>query len=137
MTLNLNDIIAANNEMTMFRKGLYVTGLEGLLGGTDAFTVFAPTDLAFTRLDKGLLGNWQKQHYYAYFHAVLSHHIVRGKIHFDGLQDGAVLQTINGQSLHILASGDKVTLNHTHIVRQDVAASNGIIHFVDHVIFNN
>lgn len=134
---NLKDKIAANPEMSLLRKGLRVTGLEDLLQDEGPFTVFAPTNLAFAQLDKGLLGNWQQQHYYAYLNKVLSHHIVRGKIYFDGLKDGTVLYTIDGQNLQVRTSDGKASVNNIPVMQRDIETNNGILHYVDHVIFNS
>lgn len=134
---NLKDKIAADPEMSLFRKGLQVTGLEDLLQEEGPFTVFAPTDLAFARLEKGLLKNWRQQHYYAYLNKVLSHHIIRGKVYFGGLTDGMVLYTIDGQNLQLRGSGSNMSVNNVPVIKKDIEAANGILHCVDCVIFNS
>lgn len=131
------DNLAAEPEMSLLRSGLKVTGLYDLLQEDGPFTIFAPTDLSFAQLDNGLLGNWQKPHYYAYLSVVLSHHIVKGKIYPDQLESGAVLYSIDGQRLQVILNADMVTVNNARITRKDIVATNGIMHHVGDVIFNS
>ena len=134
---NLMDTLAADPEMSLLRKGLKVTGLYDLLQEDGPFTIFAPTDLSFAQLNNGLPANWQKPHYYAYLSVVLSHHIVRGKIYLEGLENGTMLYSIDGQRLQVSLNADKVAVNNARIIRQDITATNGIMHHVGDVIFNS
>ena len=43
-------------------------------------------------------------------------------------------QTVNGQSVAVAVDGDKVTVDGAHVVKTDIAASNGVIHVIDAVI---
>jgi transforming growth factor-beta-induced protein len=104
--------------------------VDALRGGP--FTVFAPTDAAFTRIpaavrtavttDKELLAT------------VLTYHVVEGELNAADLQDGQQLMTLAGAPLTVKVDGDAVFINGNQVAAADVAASNGVIHVMSDVL---
>lgn len=112
-------------------KAVQAAGLVDTLKGTGPFTVFAPTDEAFAKLPPGtleaLLQDRQK------LAAVLTYHVVPGKVMAADVQTGAV-KTVQGQSLAVVKGASGVTVNGANVVKADVGASNGVIHVIDSVV---
>lgn len=106
-------------------------GLVETLKGDGPFTVFAPTDEAFAALPEGtvegLLADPEA------LAAILTYHVVAGKVMSTDLSDGMMAPTVNGAEITIGTMGG-VTINGANVVAADIEASNGVIHVIDAVI---
>jgi uncharacterized surface protein with fasciclin (FAS1) repeats len=108
-------------------------GLEETLRGDGPFTVFAPTDEAFAALPAGTVDTLLLPENKDQLVAILTYHVVPGKIKSTDLSDGQTAATVNGNELTVsLANG--VSINSSNVVTADVKASNGIIHVIDAVL---
>ncbi len=123
--------IAAGTFKTL-AKALTEAGLVETLKGKGPFTVFAPTDEAFAKLPKGtveaLLKDKKK------LAAVLTYHVVAGKVLAADAAKLTSAKTVNGQSLTIKAAKGTVTIDGATVIKADIIASNGVIHVIDAVI---
>lgn len=106
-------------------------GLVDTLKGDGPFTVFAPTDEAFAALHEGtvegLLADPEA------LAAILTYHVVSGKVMSADLSDGMTATTVNGADITIMTEGG-VMVNDANVVTADIEASNGVIHVIDAVI---
>ena len=102
------------------------------LQGPGPFTVFAPTDQAFT--DAGIdLASMDTPEGKAALANILLYHVVSGEVASSALSDGMTAETVNGQDLTFdLTSG--VMVNDASVTAADVATSNGVIHVIDKVL---
>ncbi|MEM9279636.1 MAG: fasciclin domain-containing protein [Pseudomonadota bacterium] len=108
-------------------------GLVETLKGDGPFTVFAPTDDAFAALPEGTVENLLKPENKDQLTAILTYHVVAGKVMSTDLQDNMKAATVQGGEVTIdLDNGPMV--NDANIVTPDVAADNGVIHVIDKVI---
>lgn len=109
--------------------------LVSTLKGEGPFTVFAPTDAAFAKLPKGtleaLLNDKEK------LKAVLTYHVVPGKVMAADVAKMKTAKTAHGQSLTISTADGSVMVNSAKVIQTDVAASNGVIHAIDTVVLPN
>ncbi len=130
------DIVAvasASPQFTTLVAALKAAGLVETLKGPGPFTVFAPTDKAFEKLPKGTLENLLKSENKEKLTAILTHHVVAGKILAADLKSGPI-KSVGGPSLEIKIHHDKVKVSGAKVVQADIAASNGVIHAIDAVI---
>jgi uncharacterized surface protein with fasciclin (FAS1) repeats len=92
------------------------------------YTVFAPTDDAFARLEpsslRALLKNSRK------LKTVLAYHVVSGAVASADLAVGE-LRTVEGSPLLIARDGARRTINGASVLQADIGASNGVIHVID------
>lgn len=123
--------VAAGNFGTL-AKALTAAGLVETLKGEGPFTVFAPTDAAFAKLPAGTLDNLLKPENKAQLVAVLTYHVVPGKVMAKDVKAGAV-KTVNGKDATLATAGG-VTINGAKVVAADLAAGNGVVHVIDTVI---
>ncbi|WP_342077706.1 fasciclin domain-containing protein [Yoonia sp. SS1-5] len=106
-------------------------GLVDTLKSDGPFTVFAPTDEAFAALPDGTVeGLLEDTDALA---AILTYHVVPGKVMSGDLSDGMTATTVNGADITI-GTEDGVTVNEVTVAAADVEASNGVIHVIDGVI---
>jgi uncharacterized surface protein with fasciclin (FAS1) repeats len=123
--------------MTTLKKSVHASGLDQVLSGKGPYTVFAPTDIAFAKLDKGVLDNLLKAENKTKLTDLLNHHVVEGKINFKDLKDGEKLKTVNGKQLVVHVKDGHTTVDGAVILNHDVQATNGIIHSLETVMFKN
>jgi len=107
-------------------------GLVETLSGPGPFTVFAPTDDAFAKLPEGtipaLLQNKDK------LTAILTYHVVSGKVMAADVVKLSSAKTVNGQSLTITVKDGKVMVDSAMVIKTDIVCSNGVIHVIDSVV---
>lgn len=108
--------------------------LVDTLKGTGPFTVFAPTDAAFAKLPAGTLDDLLKPENKAKLQAILTYHVVPGKVMAADVVKLKSAKTVQGQELTITVEGDTVTVNNAKVEKTDIACSNGVIHVIDTVL---
>jgi uncharacterized surface protein with fasciclin (FAS1) repeats len=107
-------------------------GLVETLKGEGPFTVFAPTDEAFAKLPAGTLEALLEDK--AKLTAILTYHVVPGKIMAADVVKLDSAKTVQGQKVQINASGNGVMVDNANVVKTDIETSNGVIHVIDSVI---
>ena len=129
------DIVAVASSTDGFSTlvaALTAGGLVETLQGEGPFTVFAPTDAAFAALPAGLLDKLLLPENKDVLVAILTYHVVAGKVMAADIVAGDV-PTVEGSTVTLdTMSGVKV--NAATVTTADVAASNGVIHVIDAVI---
>jgi uncharacterized surface protein with fasciclin (FAS1) repeats len=111
-------------------------GLVDTLKGEGPFTVFAPTDDAFAALPAGTVESLLLPENKDKLIAILTYHVVAGKVMSTDLSDGMTATTVQGGDITVDLS-DGVKINGANVVAADVEASNGVIHVIDAVILPN
>lgn len=109
-------------------------GLTETPKGEGPFTVFAPTNEAFDALDPDTLADLLKPENSEALVAVLSFHVLPGKLMYDDITESGEVTTIAGQPIMITVDGDTKTIGNAVIIGSDIEASNGVIHVPDRVI---
>ena len=134
---NITQLVNEEKNMTTLKKSVHASGLDQVLSGKGPYTVFAPTDMAFAKLDKSVLENLLKPENKTKLTDLLNHHVVEGKINFKDLKDGEKLKTVNGKQLVVHIKDGHTTIDGAIIQSHDVLATNGIIHSLETVMFKN
>ena len=133
-TKDIVDTAVAAGSFTTLAKALTAADLVATLKGPGPFTVFAPTDAAFAKLPAGTLENLLKPENKAMLKRVLTYHVVPGKVMAGDVVKLSSAKAVSGDTLAVMANGGGVTINDSHVVKTDIAASNGVIHVVDTVL---
>ncbi len=130
-----DDIVAvasSNPDFATLVAAVSAAGLVETLQGEGPFTVFAPTEAAFAALPEGLLAKLLLPENLAVLTAILTYHVVPGKVMSTDVTAGDVA-TVEGSTIAITTDMG-VKVNGANVVTVDVAASNGVIHVIDAVI---
>ncbi len=132
-----NDDIPTNAAATGVHDSLVAAlthvDLVTTLQGTGPFTVFAPTDQAFT--DAGIdLNDFNTQEEKDTLSDILLYHVVSGSVPSSAVTDGMLATMVNGDKAKFGVSGSTVTVGTATVTTADVQASNGIIHVIDKVL---
>jgi uncharacterized surface protein with fasciclin (FAS1) repeats len=125
--------IAAGNFTTLV-KALQAAELVEALSGEGPFTVFAPTDEAFAKVPAATLESLLKPENREQLVAVLTFHVVPGRVMAADAMRLRNATTLNGQRFDIVARDGKVLVGDAEVVRTDILCSNGVIHVIDAVI---
>lgn len=130
---SLTTVVADGATFSTLTKVLKVTGLDATLGGSDQFTLFAPTDEAFGKLPAETLTKLMLPANVEKLRMLLLYHVVAGKVLAADLMDGDV-KTVNGEKLSVDVSPDKVEVNGATVYSADVVATNGVMHSIGKVL---
>jgi uncharacterized surface protein with fasciclin (FAS1) repeats len=124
--------VAAN--FTILAEALTKADLVTTLKGSGPFTVFAPTDAAFTAA-LGALGITKAELLNKPdLAAILTYHVVSGSVKSTDLTNGMTAATVQGSSLTISINGSTVKVNTATVTSADIMCSNGVIHIIDEVL---
>jgi transforming growth factor-beta-induced protein len=125
--------VAAGNFKTL-AAALTAAGLIDTLKGEGPFTVFAPTDEAFAKLDKATLADLLKPENKEKLVAILTYHVVPGSVMAADVVKLTSAKTVNGAEVKIKVDGSTVMVNDAKVTATDIKAKNGVIHVIDTVI---
>lgn len=110
-------------------------GLVDTLKGEGPFTVFAPTDEAFAKLPPGTVENLLKPENKDQLVAVLTYHVIPGKVMAaDVVGKRVEAATVQGSNVVVAGISGVYVNNNAKVIQADVEASNGVIHVIDRVI---
>jgi uncharacterized surface protein with fasciclin (FAS1) repeats len=125
------DTAVAAGQFSTLVTAVTAAGLVETLKGEGPFTVFAPNDAAFAKVPKAdldaLLADKEK------LTAVLTYHVVPGKLMAADLADMSSLKTVQGGEL-MLDTSNGVTVDGAPVISADIETSNGVIHVIDSVV---
>lgn len=113
---------------------LKATGLDKTLSGKGKFTVFAPTDEAFSKLPKGTVQTLLKPENKDRLAAILTYHVVSGQVPASAAIKVDSASTVLGQRLNVSSELGRLSINDSKVVATDIQCDNGIIHVIDSVL---
>jgi uncharacterized surface protein with fasciclin (FAS1) repeats len=128
------DTAVGAGQFKTLAAALQAAGLVETLKGKGPFTVFAPTDAAFAKLPKGTVEELLKPENKAKLTAILTYHVVPGKVMAADVVKVKDAKTVQGGSIKVNAGSGKVMVDGATVVTTDIGASNGVIHVVDSVL---
>jgi len=109
-------------------------GLVETLKGAGPFTVFAPTDEAFAKLPAGTVESLLKPENKEKLVAVLTYHVVPGKVMAADVVKLTEAPTVQGSKAKVKVADGTVMIDNAKVVKTDIETSNGVIHVIDAVI---
>ena len=131
------DTAVAAGTFTTLAAALEAGDLVGTLKADGPYTVFAPTDEAFAKLPDGTVEMLLLPENKDKLVAILTYHVVPGKVTAGEVVTMQSAPTANGSDLAIRVVDESVFINDSRVVATDIKASNGVIHVVDSVILPN
>ncbi|WP_298761104.1 fasciclin domain-containing protein [uncultured Psychroserpens sp.] len=140
------DVAVGNDNFSTLVTALKAGDLVAALQGDGPFTVFAPTNDAFAKIDSKTLGSLLEKENQKALANILTYHVVSGKLTAKdvvaALKKGkgkVELKALNGQTLTVMQKDGKIWLkdqkgNYSEITATDVMGSNGVIHVINTVV---
>ena len=134
MKKDIVDTAVAAGQFETLAAALGAADLVETLKGDGPFTVFAPTDEAFAKLPEGTVESLLKPENKAKLTAILTYHVVPGKVMAADVVKLTEAETVSGAKVSISVKGDAVMINNATVAAADIKASNGVIHVIDTVL---
>lgn len=132
------DTAVASKDFNTLVAAVKAAGLAEALKGKGPFTVFAPTDKAFEKLEKenpGTIAMLLKPENKKMLQDILKYHVVQGKVMAADvvkMKNGTMVKTLNGKKFK-LGLGKNVMIDGAKVIKTDIACTNGVIHVIDTV----
>jgi uncharacterized surface protein with fasciclin (FAS1) repeats len=128
----IDTALSAGNLSTLAAT-LGAAGLIETLKGDGPFTVFAPTDEAFSKIPSATLSELLHPENRTNLISILTYHVVNGRVTADEVTDLKSATSLQGQTLKI-STKDGLEINDAKVLTADVQATNGVIHIIDAVL---
>ena len=140
------DVAVGNENFSTLVAALKATDLVAALQSEGPFTVFAPTNDAFAKIDSKTLSSLLEPANKETLTKILTYHVVAGQLNVadvvKALNEGGgkvAVKALNDQSITVVQKHGKIWLmdnngNYSEIVATDVMGSNGVIHIIDTVV---
>jgi uncharacterized surface protein with fasciclin (FAS1) repeats len=126
------DTAMSTGTFSTLVNAITVAGLDTALKSPGPFTVFAPSDEAFSKLPSGTVESLLED--VSTLRKILEYHVVSGKVTAEEVAKLNTATTVAGEAVEIDASNGSVKINDAQVVIPDVAADNGVIHVIDSVL---
>jgi uncharacterized surface protein with fasciclin (FAS1) repeats len=127
----LTETIALDPSLSTLSKLITQAGLGDTLKSSGPFTVFAPSNEAFTAVPaktmSELAGDPER------LKAVLTYHVLAAKVTAGEVQQGPT-KSVQGANLALAKAGNFVTVEDAMVTKADITASNGVVHMIDRVL---
>lgn len=133
-TKDIIDTAVAAGSFKTLAAALQAAGLIDTLKSKGPFTVFAPTDEAFAKLPAGTVEDLLKPENKAKLVAILTYHVVPGRVLAAQVTKLTAAKTASGESLTIVVKDGAVTVDNAKVIQTDILCSNGVIHVIDSVL---
>lgn len=134
MKADIVDTAVEAGQFETLVAAVQAADLVETLKGEGPFTVFAPTDAAFAALPDGTVEDLLMPENRDTLRAVLTYHVVPGKIMAEDAMAADSATTVQGQDLTITTMDGQVMIDDATVIQADIAASNGVIHVIDSVL---
>ena len=132
---SLVQVVASNKLLSNLALAIDASGLKDTLSGQISYTLFAPTNEAFSDLPKGTLRKLLLPQNQVILAKILTYHLVVGEVTASQIKSGQV-PTVEGDFLtfNVNSTGNKITVNKARVTKSDIQASNGVIHTINKVL---
>jgi uncharacterized surface protein with fasciclin (FAS1) repeats len=128
------EVAAGNSDFSTLVAAVKAAGLVDTLNSKGPFTVFAPTNAAFAKLPAGTVESLLKPENKDQLVAILTYHVVAGKVKAADVVKLKSASTVNGKAASITVAMGGVKIDNANVTATDIKASNGVIHVIDSVI---
>ena len=133
----LSDLLGTAESTGQFATLLAAVDAAGLadtLRGDGPFTLFAPSDAAFSALPDGVVTELLRPENRERLTALLRRHVVRGEVDSHQVLSMGSARTLLGDTVSVEVEADVVRVGGATVVQADVWACNGVIHVIDAVL---
>ncbi|XP_071352969.1 periostin, osteoblast specific factor b isoform X4 [Trachinotus anak] len=129
------EILTENGRFKIFLSLMEAAGLTDLLKQEGDFTLFAPSDKAFTGLSESDLALLKSD--INALRTILLYHINNGIFIGGGLEAGVtnLLKSLQGSNLKVMSANNTMRVNSVQVPESDIMATNGVVHFVNQVLY--
>ncbi len=125
---------AANPDFSTLVAAVEAADLQATLSGPGPWTVFAPSNAAFAKLPKGSVQMLLKPENKAMLQAILTNHVIAGKVPAAEVVSTPGRAAVGGQWLAFANNDAGVSVDGAVVKTTDIKCHNGVIHVIDRVM---
>ena len=133
-TPNIVEVAASNDDFTTLVAAVQAADLADTLSSAGPFTVFAPTNEAFSKLPDGTVEMLLLPENKDKLVAILTYHVVSGDVTAAEVVELTEVTTVQGGTATVVVTDTGVTIDGANVIITDIDASNGVIHVIDTVM---
>ncbi len=133
-SMDIVETAVSAGSFTTLAAALEAAKLVKALQGEGPFTLFGPTDEAFAKLPAGTVESLLKPENKDQLAAILTLHVVPGRVYSESVAKDNKFKTLQGQNLKSRVEKGAVFVNGARVLKADLQASNGVIHVIDTVL---
>lgn len=126
---NIIETLEDSEDLSVFLDLIRIAGMEPMLRERGPFTVFVPTNEAFSRVRKERMD--EIRHDADKLLLIVSYHVVPGQLTSEDLKSITAVRSSLGTDLIIRSSDQGITVNSVPIVEADAFCTNGICHAIN------
>jgi len=131
---NIVELASETSSLSTLVTAVQAANLVDALSDQDSsLTVFAPNNSAFSEI-QSTVDTLLLPENLAQLQNVLQYHVVASEVFSTDLQDGQVVETLNGETLKVRIINGEVFVNNSRVIQADIEASNGVVHVIDSVL---
>jgi uncharacterized surface protein with fasciclin (FAS1) repeats len=130
---NLVGTLKNNESFSTFINAIDKAGLTSSLDGAEQYTLFAPTDEAFSALPAGTLDRLLQPANKDELASLVNYHLVNGRKTTADVGKWQSARTVQGQTAPVRVAAGKLSIGGAQVTRPDIMARNGVIHGIDRV----
>ena len=128
------DVAKSAGQISTLLAALDAAGLTHTIADDGPFTVFAPTDEAFSHLPAGMVESLLRPENRGRLQAILKYHVVSGRVYADQALEAQRAPTLEGAPIRFRIANGGVQVNDSRVTATDIQASNGVVHVIDAVL---
>jgi len=128
------DLVNSRRELSTMRKFITQRHLEGQFREPGDFTVFAPSNSAFSSQSQANINYMNNPSNEQDMKRIILFHIIRGRKDADTLLDSGSATTYNGLTLNFYDDGSTTYVENARLVTTNIKADNGYLNIIDHVL---
>jgi uncharacterized surface protein with fasciclin (FAS1) repeats len=128
-------LVGGNPELSTLLSLVQTAGIGDLLSGSDALTLLAPSNAAFSALPAATLETLSKPEGKDQLIGILKNHVLSGSMGSSKLAGmSETPKTLLGNSLPISQAGEGLSIAGAKVIDADLEAKNGVVHVIDKVL---
>lgn len=133
-SMTIAEVASGSEKFNTLVQAAQAAGLVDTLSQAGPYTVFAPTDEAFSELPDGAVEFLLQPENESLLQQVLTYHIISGEeVTASEISDGSY-NTISGGIATRVTDDGRVIVNNASVVQPNIQASNGVIHGINRVL---
>jgi uncharacterized surface protein with fasciclin (FAS1) repeats len=130
---DLNGTLGGDPRFSTFARLLQSSNAAAVLDGDGEFTVFAPTDEAFSKVPRAVMSKWMNEPGQKILRSLLQYHMVPGRILAGDIATAAARMSSAGEEIRF-TDNHGIKVNESSVISQNILATNGVVHALDTVL---
>ena len=131
---NITQVINVDKNFKILKKTIHASDSDQVLSSTGPYTLLAPSDLAFQKMEKGVIDDLLEPQNRAKLASLINNHVIEGRLDYKDLRDGDVVTTLNGKQWPVTVKNGSVMIGEANVEMRLGKISNGAIHYTDQVL---